>query len=1013
MYRSAFFLSFFFLLFLRLPAQARDTTHGCALPEDSISLYGIRYYSAAEDTIPDLCKILNDSIEKILNKVYPQSVLPLAIEAYNECKGGADKRQYVDALSNLGYLYSVTGSYSPAIELLLEVEKIYQTEGWDKDIEEYIKFAGLYGATYFQIGNFQKGLEVLEENHARLLSMNADTSITFANNCNMLGSVYGAVGNFEKAFFLLNKSEAYFLEKDDTLNFYFPTLLANKGISYILYGDVKKAELSLKRSIEIYQQIGIKDHPNCLQAKAYLANVYGKLRMNEKGMDLLKNNIGQILENNSHTIADVIILSAYSTLLAQSYRFEEADTLNMLALSIVEKLAGKDSQLYFATLGNLGNSYLDQNKMERAVEYCTEAVKGLKSKSTKAINFYTTLIIANKKLGKNEESKRILSEVLSSLKPSENLFSPDFQHFLSHSIATLTSPSDTALLRHCAGLFFPSVIDFIYHHFPMLTEKEKLQYLERQQIGIQTGGMGGMFFSPLRNDPQTARYFYDLSLAFKGILLEDMNRLGDAIVEKGSPDLKRLYGEWKGNRQVLTKQYGLDSLQRQLSAEDLYSLQRKTDNLEIHLGVLSASFRKTLADVRWQDIREYLIKTDEETAAIEFIHFRLVKDGLQFSDSIIYCALILRKDSPSPQLVWLFNGLDLRKDLNIKASSDITEFENIYMAGNKMYNRIWKPLAPFLSGVREIYFSPSGLLNQVAFNGILCPDNQLLSDKYILKQVGSTRDILLLKKQEEGRRPFSQPGTALVVGGIPYDTSYNCTEKVLQPEKSIDLDPEMRRLKCNKLPDLEGSLRITLFLDSLFRAKHWNIQTLSGCAASEGNLKLLLAKGLSPRIIHIDTHGIIEVKPSDTTIVQLYPELPDNALNYASLAFAGFNNKCNNPHQRSPAGDGEIFATEFRDLNLSGTELVVLSACKSSIGPTNGEEGMFGLQRAFRLAGARHVLATLYDVGDVATAVFMEYLYQNLLNGKDISSALRLAQNQMRQHKDYYHPYYWVGYVLL
>jgi tetratricopeptide (TPR) repeat protein len=955
-----------------------------------------------DDSIPDKCKILLDSMERIGNKVPPQLILPIAIEAFEVCKElyGEESWEYWNALTNLGGVKTYLGQFKEALNYFLEADSIHR---WDKNNFDYARLANVLGATYVQIGNFQRGIEVMEENHARLLNMNADTSITFMNNCTMLGGCYSIVGNYEKAFSLYSRSEHFFKAKNDTLNFFFAILLSNKGLSYIFYGDAKIAEFYLKRSLLILEQIGLKNHPVFLQTKASLAGNYGVLLANKRGIELLKNDVENLRNKQNFTLADLITLSTYSNFLLQSGQFEEADTLNLLVLSHAEKLMGEKSQPYLVALGNLGASYLHQNRIEEAVELCTEAMDSLMVKNVHILSNYTVLLVAYKKLGKKEESKHLITDVISLLESEQglNLYSPDFQRFLSHSFGALTKPTDTSLLRRCSELFFPSFTHFIQQNFPVLTEKEKLQFLESQ--GVQTGAMAGMFFSPLRNDPQTARYFYDNALSHKGILLEDVIRSCDAIVDKGAPELKQLYSEWKGNRQVLVKQ-SLDSIY-------LDSLRWKTDAMEIELMRLSTPLRKALTAVGWQDVRDRL---DEDEAAVEFIHFRFTKDGFKFSDSIIYCALVLRKEYSAPKLVYLFNGPELWKKLHIKGgSNELNKFEIAYASGYQMYNLVWKPLEPFLEGAGRVYFSPSGMLHQVAFDGILCPDNVLLSDRFDLRRVGSTRDLLSSEERDADLSGQFRPGSVLIVGDIPYDASYDSLYACRKADTPLDFDPNLGKGGGGKLAELAGSRRITRHLDSLFQARHWQTNTLAGCDASEVNLKQVLKQSPSPRIIHIDTHGMVEVQPPDTFILLRYQEFPQNPLNFAGLAFAGYNNKFDISHSKTSTGDGEIFATEFREFDLSGTELVTLSACVSSIGPTPGEEGMFGLQRAFRLAGARHVLATLYEVGDEATAVFMEYLYQSLLDGENVSDALRSAQNRMKKHREFRHPYYWAGFVLL
>lgn len=112
--------------------------------------------------------------------------------------------------------------------------------------------------------------------------------------------------------------------------------------------------------------------------------------------------------------------------------------------------------------------------------------------------------------------------------------------------------------------------------------------------------------------------------------------------------------------------------------------------------------------------------------------------------------------------------------------------------------------------------------------------------------------------------------------------------------------------------------------------------------------------------------------------------------------------------------DGIVTAYEVAQMDLKNTELVVLSACETGLGDIKGSEGVFGLQRAFRIAGAKHLLMSLWKVPDEATQLLMEQFYKNWLDKKmPIKDAFKTAQNWLRTIKGgiYKEPYFWAGFV--
>jgi hypothetical protein len=212
-------------------------------------------------------------------------------------------------------------------------------------------------------------------------------------------------------------------------------------------------------------------------------------------------------------------------------------------------------------------------------------------------------------------------------------------------------------------------------------------------------------------------------------------------------------------------------------------------------------------------------------------------------------------------------------------------------------------------------------------------------------------------------------------------------------------------------------------------------QALTGAAATEGALKNL-APG--QRILHIATHGFfltdrcnsaapgsrsagIIVRPGTAaavntgraTVAAGPRSLPENPLLRSGLALAGAN-------RRAAVGldenDGILTAEEVASLNLEGVEWAVLSACDTGLGSVAAGEGVFGLRRAFQIAGARTVIMSLWPVEDRATRHWMEALYRARLGEQlDTADAVRAASlallNDRRAKGQSTNPFYWAGFV--
>jgi CHAT domain-containing protein len=114
----------------------------------------------------------------------------------------------------------------------------------------------------------------------------------------------------------------------------------------------------------------------------------------------------------------------------------------------------------------------------------------------------------------------------------------------------------------------------------------------------------------------------------------------------------------------------------------------------------------------------------------------------------------------------------------------------------------------------------------------------------------------------------------------------------------------------------------------------------------------------------------------------------------------------------NPLNDGVLTSNEISELDLSGVDLIVLSACETGLGEIQGSEGVFGLQRAFKLAGAKSLILSLWKVPDSETSELMTLFYKYYLSGLTANEALKKAQNEIRKRfpDD---PYYWAAFFVV
>ena len=192
---------------------------------------------------------------------------------------------------------------------------------------------------------------------------------------------------------------------------------------------------------------------------------------------------------------------------------------------------------------------------------------------------------------------------------------------------------------------------------------------------------------------------------------------------------------------------------------------------------------------------------------------------------------------------------------------------------------------------------------------------------------------------------------------------------------------------------------------------------VSGINATEESFKALNGQA-SPSVLHIATHGFFFPDPKQTDSIQRKFESSakvfrqsDNPLFRSGLLFAG----ANNAWQGNPVSgieDGIVTAYDVSNMYFPNTKLVVLSACETALGDIQGSEGVYGLQRAFKIAGVKNLVMSLWKVPDAETSEFMQLFYNNMFNKQSVSDAFYHAQTTMK-NKYRNEPVKWAAWVLV
>ena len=485
-------------------------------------------------------------------------------------------------------------------------------------------------------------------------------------------------------------------------------------------------------------------------------------------------------------------------------------------------------------------------------------------------------------------------------------------------------------------------------------------------------------------------------------VISELSNLNDSVINRKIFSYKYSKRQLSNlmSKAIENKTYDIDSLNTIINSKETDLVKLFSQNFSNNISLLKD----------WSTVKSAL-KNNE--IAIEFSNYRS-SVGSKTEQSTYYVAYIYTNKSIAPQFVKLFEENQLLEILE-KSSPNALYASRGFKSKNStntngLYDLLWLPLESHLNEVERIYFSPSGLLNQIPFSALGKKDFPILANQYEMIQLSSTSNLI------EDQNMLDTDDT-LLIGGINYNyestmiytdsTKRNTTNSILKIARGArGIDTTWTRLP--------GTLNEITSIEELFKKSNKTTSVWTNNTATETKFKSL--NGNSPSVIHIATHGFFFENPetnTNNTEGQTIYKVSEDPLMRSGLIFSGANYAWK--HGRNPneeEDDGILTALEISNLDLSNTDLVVLSACETGLGDIDGSEGVYGLQRAFKMAGVDYIIMSLWEVPDTETAEFMNLFYSEWITSKkEITAAFNNTQRIM--HNRYKRePSKWAAFVL-
>lgn len=463
-------------------------------------------------------------------------------------------------------------------------------------------------------------------------------------------------------------------------------------------------------------------------------------------------------------------------------------------------------------------------------------------------------------------------------------------------------------------------------------------------------------------DKEIQELAYDCTLQYKNFSLYAENLVQKMVQLDKSKDVKDIYAKIQNIKKKITK-----NPEEEIDYRD--ELNQLNDQLLVELDF---STYGNLMNVSWKDVQSALTK---ESAAIEFLEYT-------------------KTDGKKAYLASILKNAGVPYTIKICDDDFIANIKDAYKSP-EAYEAIWGPVLAELKGVKKIYFSPTGRFYDIGIEYLQDKSGKILNQKIDTYRTSSTRELANAAQKK------SESNT-VIYGGIIYNADGKKENE------------GTTRGGLNYLPQtLEEVKNISKTLN-----KYSKIQQYTEKNATEESFKLLSGKDIN--ILHIATHGFYWTERNAKRMKMPFlvkgknRTAEDKAMSRSGLFMAGANGVLTGQKNGSGKEDGVLTSSEIAQLDLHNVDLIVLSACQTALGETNSD-GVFGLQRGFKKAGAHTLVMSLWKVDDEATQILMTDFYKNIASGQKMHDAFVSAQKHLKetQNGKFSDPYYWAAFVML
>lgn len=842
--------------------------------------------------------------------------------------------------------------------------------------------------------------------------------VEYGKSCNNLAIVYDVMGRYEDAEPLYLEALAIREATAGRESTTYANALSNLAG---MYANMAKSETALsmaRAAMEIREALVGKVHTDYAESLVLLATLHYDLNNNSYALPLLQQakaiydqqesldfyGYCQVLDN----------LGVVHQALLQS---EEAKVFYQEAADLREQVLGSNSYEHALSLSHLATVEFAERNTEMATSYLQRAIQimentGLQN-SLPFASFLRSLSNIQLVQGKVDLASQTLDRSLSILDQQVSQSHPTYLSHLHHRAKIEEAQGDlkrAALTKRQLAKA---------QKVPIISA---VRYLSDEALSKYIASFEHYLFHLMNlteSEPELADLCYDQLLIYKGFLLD--KAISFRNIATKSPANAATFQQLRGlHRQIVERQSSKSE------EDDLFTLQEQARALE--RSILQAGTGESLEDIMgntdWKSIQTRLAS---DAAAIEFATYTSF-DQYGADKAVRHAAIIILPGEAKPVFVPLGTMEKLKSLISTEQAGKEQQINALYdwaMEGQDLHEELWQPIQEKLTvypGLKRIYYSKSGVSHRINLSAIPIDERRSLGQQYQLINLVSTRDLL-----DQATEDPIQDQSALLLGGIDYGSVDN--EQVARPPTTEEPTSVALGRRSETYPSQRGyngsdgfwqplpwtEVEIT-YAHNLLLERGFQSMLKTGMNASEEVLKSFDGSTDSPFVLHLATHGYF-FQPDQTVLPSTYGgnhfASATQSMLRSGLLLADANYAWVKGKPRSAAQeDGILTAYELSLTDLGNTRLAVLSACETGLGEIQATEGVYGLQRALKIAGAEYIIMSLWQVSDYQTQAFMTSFYLAWLEeGLSIPQAFRSAQAYMRAR--YKNAFDWAGFVLL